>query len=55
MTDMDMKKVIRGNQLDKRRPYTEEYFREEFASELLSNDWIFFYRKFRIYLIFWKW
>lgn len=31
MTDMSMKRVIRGKQLDKRQPYTEEYFREQFA------------------------
>ncbi|MFA9468669.1 SAG1250 family conjugative relaxase, partial [Streptococcus sp. E24BD] len=31
MTDRDMKQVIRGHQLDKRQPYTEDYFREQFA------------------------
>lgn len=31
MTDLSMKRVIRGKQLDKRQPYTEEYFREQFA------------------------
>ncbi|HEP1835615.1 TPA: relaxase/mobilization nuclease domain-containing protein [Streptococcus suis] len=37
MTDMEMKQVIRGNQLDKRRPYTEEYFREEFAKRAIKK------------------
>lgn len=32
MTDMEMKQVIRGDQLDKRKPYTEDYFREQFAT-----------------------
>lgn len=31
MTDRNMKQVIRGDQLNKRQPYTEEYFREQFA------------------------
>ncbi|HEM3668465.1 TPA: relaxase/mobilization nuclease domain-containing protein [Streptococcus suis] len=31
MTDRNMKQVIRGNQLNKRHPYTEDYFREQFA------------------------
>lgn len=37
MMDMDMKQVIRGNQLDKRRPYTEEYIREEFAKRAIEQ------------------
>lgn len=37
MTDMNMKQVIRGNQLDKRRPYTEEYFREEFTKRAIEQ------------------
>lgn len=31
MTDRNMKQVIRGDQLNKRQPYTEDYFREQFA------------------------
>ena len=31
MTDRNMKQVIRGGQLNKRQPYTEDYFREQFA------------------------
>ncbi len=31
MTDRNMKQVIRGDQLNKRQPYTEYYFREQFA------------------------
>lgn len=37
MTDRDMKQVIRGNQLDKRRPYTEDYFREQFATRAIEQ------------------
>uniref|UniRef100_UPI0026EA8480 SAG1250 family conjugative relaxase n=1 Tax=Streptococcus merionis TaxID=400065 RepID=UPI0026EA8480 len=32
MTDMEMKQVIRGDQLDKRKPFTEDYFRDHFAT-----------------------
>ncbi|RRR51883.1 relaxase [Streptococcus suis] len=31
MTDRNMKQVIRGDQLNKRHPYTKDYFREQFA------------------------
>lgn len=31
MTDRNMKQVIRGDQLNKRQPYTKDYFREQFA------------------------
>ena len=37
MTDRDMKQVIRGNQLDKRQPYTEDYFRERFATRAIEQ------------------
>ncbi|VTS17060.1 SAG1250 family conjugative relaxase [Streptococcus pseudoporcinus] len=37
MTDRDMKQVIRGNQLDKRQPYTEDYFREQFAKRAIEQ------------------
>ena len=37
MTDMSMKQVIRGKQLDKRQPYTEEYLREHFAKRVLEQ------------------
>ncbi len=32
-----MKRVIRGKQLDKRQPYTEEYFREHFAKRAIEQ------------------
>ncbi|HEM3678647.1 TPA: relaxase/mobilization nuclease domain-containing protein [Streptococcus suis] len=38
MTDRDMKQVIRGNQLDKRQPYTEDYFREQFAKRAIEQQ-----------------
>ncbi|HFU4115565.1 TPA: SAG1250 family conjugative relaxase, partial [Streptococcus suis] len=43
MTDRDMKQVIRGNQLDKRQPYTEDYFREQFAKRAIEQrlDFLF--------------
>ena len=37
MTDMPMKQVIRGKQLDKRQPYTEDYFREQFAKRAIEQ------------------
>ncbi|MGT2895043.1 SAG1250 family conjugative relaxase [Streptococcus entericus] len=37
MTDRDMRQVIRGNQLDKRQPYTEDYFREHFAKRAIEQ------------------
>ncbi|HEL1651830.1 TPA: relaxase/mobilization nuclease domain-containing protein [Streptococcus suis] len=37
MTDRDMKQVIRGHQLDKRQPYTEDYFREQFAKRAIEQ------------------
>ncbi|MFS5594805.1 SAG1250 family conjugative relaxase [Streptococcus agalactiae] len=37
MTDMPMKRVILGKQLDKRQPYTEEYFREHFAKRAIEQ------------------
>lgn len=37
MTDRDMKQVIRGHQLDKRQPYTEDYFREHFAKRAIEE------------------
>ncbi|HEM5957833.1 TPA: relaxase/mobilization nuclease domain-containing protein [Streptococcus suis] len=37
MTDRDMKQVIRGHQLDKRQPYTEVYFREQFAKRAIEQ------------------
>ncbi len=37
MTDREMKQVIRGNQLDKRQPYTEDYFREHFAKRVIEQ------------------
>lgn len=37
MTDREMKQVIRGKQLDKRQPYTEDYFREQFATRVIEQ------------------
>ncbi|MEW4353531.1 SAG1250 family conjugative relaxase [Streptococcus pneumoniae] len=37
MPDMDMKQVIRGDQLDKRGPFTEDYFREQFAKHAIEQ------------------
>ncbi len=37
MTDRDMKQIIRGHQLDKRQPYTEDYFREHFAKRVIEQ------------------
>ncbi|HFU4477451.1 TPA: SAG1250 family conjugative relaxase [Streptococcus suis] len=37
MTDREMKQVIRGKQLDKRHPYTEDYFREQFAKRAIEQ------------------
>ncbi|HFI0703738.1 TPA: SAG1250 family conjugative relaxase [Streptococcus suis] len=37
MTDREMKQVIRGKQLDKRQPYTEDYFREQFAKRSIEQ------------------
>ncbi|CZA69873.1 relaxase/mobilization nuclease domain-containing protein [Streptococcus suis] len=37
MTDRGMKQVIRGHQLDKRQPYTEDYFREQFATRAIEQ------------------
>lgn len=37
MTDRDMKQIIRGHQLDKRQPYTEDYFREQFAKRAIEQ------------------
>ena len=37
MTDRDMRQVIRGNQLDNRQPYTEDYFREQFAKRAIEQ------------------
>ncbi|HHW4958548.1 TPA: SAG1250 family conjugative relaxase [Streptococcus suis] len=37
MTDRDMKQVIRGHQLDKRQPYTEDFFREQFAKRAIEQ------------------
>ena len=37
MTDRDMKQIIRGHQLDKRQPYTEDYFREQFATQAIEQ------------------
>ncbi|WP_201338147.1 SAG1250 family conjugative relaxase [Streptococcus suis] len=37
MTDRDMKQVIRGYQLFKRQPYTEDYFREHFATRAIEQ------------------
>ncbi|MGT2925594.1 SAG1250 family conjugative relaxase [Streptococcus cuniculipharyngis] len=37
MTDRDMRQVIRGKQLDKRQPYTEDYFREHFAKRAIEK------------------
>ncbi|WP_105101244.1 SAG1250 family conjugative relaxase [Streptococcus suis] len=37
MTDRDMKQVIRGHQLYKRQPYTEDYFREHFATRAIEQ------------------
>ncbi|WP_105124955.1 SAG1250 family conjugative relaxase [Streptococcus suis] len=37
MTDMPMKQIIRGKQLDKRQPYTEDYFREQFAKRAIEQ------------------
>lgn len=37
MTDREMKQVIRGNQLNKRQPYTEDYFREQFAKRAIEE------------------
>ncbi|HEM3711807.1 TPA: relaxase/mobilization nuclease domain-containing protein [Streptococcus suis] len=38
MTDREMKQVIRGKQLDKRHPYTEDYFREQFAKRAIEQQ-----------------
>ncbi|AER19575.1 TPA: relaxase/mobilization nuclease domain-containing protein [Streptococcus suis] len=37
MTDIPMKQDIRGKQLDKRQPYIEEYFREQFAKRAIEQ------------------
>ncbi|HEP1819321.1 TPA: relaxase/mobilization nuclease domain-containing protein [Streptococcus suis] len=37
MTDRDMKQVIRGHQLNKRQPYTEDFFREHFAKRAIEQ------------------
>lgn len=37
MTDRDMKQIIRGHQLDKRQPYTEDYFREQLAKRAIEQ------------------
>ena len=37
MTDREMKQVIRGKQLDKRQLYTEDYFREQFATRAIEQ------------------
>ena len=37
MTDREMKQVIRGKQLGKRQPYTEDYFREQFAKRAIEK------------------
>ena len=37
MTDREMKQVIRGKQLDKRQPYTEDYFREQLATRAIEQ------------------
>ncbi|MDG3205416.1 SAG1250 family conjugative relaxase [Streptococcus suis] len=37
MTDREMKQVIRGKQLDKRQPYTEDYFRDQFATRVIEQ------------------
>lgn len=37
MTDRNMKQAIRGNQLNKRQPYTEDYFREQFAKRAIEE------------------
>ncbi|CYT68663.1 SAG1250 family conjugative relaxase [Streptococcus suis] len=37
MTDRDMRQVIRGHQLDKRQPYTEDFFREHFAKRAIEQ------------------
>ncbi|MFA9493976.1 SAG1250 family conjugative relaxase [Streptococcus sp. E17BB] len=47
MTDRDMKQVIRGHQLDKRQPYTEDYFREHFAKRAIEQRLEFLLSKAR--------
>ncbi|MEI4363171.1 SAG1250 family conjugative relaxase [Streptococcus suis] len=37
MTDRDTRQVIRGHQLDKRQPYTEDFFREHFAKRAIEQ------------------
>ena len=37
MTDREMKQIIRGKQLDKRQPYTEDYFREHFTTRAIEQ------------------
>lgn len=37
MTDRNMKQVIRGDQLNKRHPYTEDYFREQFTKQAIEE------------------
>ena len=37
MTDREMKQVIHGKQLDKRQLYTEDYFREQFATRAIEQ------------------
>lgn len=37
MTDREMKQIIRGKQLDKRQPYTEDYFREHFMTRAIEQ------------------
>lgn len=47
MTDREMKQVIRGKQLDKRQPYTEDYFREQFATRAIEQRLDFLLRRAR--------
>lgn len=37
MTDRNMKQVIRGDQFNKRHPYTEDYFREQFTKRAIEE------------------
>lgn len=37
MTDRNMKQVIRGDQLNKRHLYTEDYFREQFTKQAIEE------------------
>ncbi|HEM3549432.1 SAG1250 family conjugative relaxase [Streptococcus suis] len=47
MIDRNMKQVIRGDQLNKRQPYTEDYFREQFTKRAIEEHLEFLLPKAR--------